>query len=534
MLLKLLSFGLITKKNNIEKSPASYITFLALFIIIYSIEAFLMLLALFYAWDIIYKSNVPLSIANNIKFPILFYIIYMTVISIKKFKLKKSQTQTNKRKSNYSKSFIILTSIFAGIILIIGLRNLSTNSKLSSKKKINRNEAQYTRDITQEKQIKESYAKLEELQNERNFEQIYSIFYPPSYVSRQNKYYSQYQNDKTGYPYFHDYYLDTISKYFKDEQIQKIHFDINQIRFIENKAFVNRVMTTCFDVACTKVSTQTASIKWIKNNENWYTSQEVPLCVKNQAFNVPASIPGLTNFSLKDSEIQIITTLECDMFPINWIIESQIDGSPLSEERINKDVELTKMALNKYPKLLISNNLARVYILNNLYTNKILRGGMNSNDIIAIIDEGIEKDYSKTFIENSIHHEIAHILVEKYEQSYNKDTTKLYLEEWDKINPPDFIYEADKYRNLDDVFKETTMDFSPELNKIGFLTKYSTYDMKEDFIITSSWLFMGSKDFWNIIDNNNKLYLKVKLAIEFYKRLDPSLNETYFRSLKSN
>jgi len=531
LILKMLSLGLVSDVLRKEKNVFSYLIIMLLFVIIYTSEAFLFLFIVFYSWDFLYKSNVPTIIADGSKYPFFIYIAFMTFVSIKKYKFKKIKIVNFHKKIDGHKYLIIGLIILLGLGVLIVVKNNMYIDKFHETKKVVQIKIPYTYDKLQAKLISNKYKQLEKLENSKNFAAIYSIYYPPTYIIEQNIYYLPNKNDETGYPYFYDYYLDNITKYYRNEKIEKSSFVINNVGFIDKYAFVDRILTVCFDTNCNKVSTQEATVKWVKENNDWYTSQEVPLCIKKNPFNISSSIPNLTNFSIPEQNVQIITTAECDMFPINWITESGMSGESLSKEKTEKDIAITRKALKKYPKKLISSTFDKLYILNSLYSDNILRGGINNNKTIVIIDEGKDKNYSDSFIENSIHHEIAHLFVEKYEPSFDKNSGLVNINDWKNINPPNYKYANEQVENLDSTFKDATVDFSPDLNRIGFLTKYSTYDMREDFVIISSWLFMGSKEFWNIVDNNEKIYAKVKLAIKFHERVDPSFNEEYFRSI---
>lgn len=72
-----------------------------------------------------------------------------------------------------------------------------------------------------------------------------------------------------------------------------------------------------------------------------------------------------------------------------------------------------------------------------------------------------------------------------------------------------------------------------EWNRRGFFSEYAASDVSEDFATVGGALFEGDTQTWPAVDRFPALSAKVKAGIAFYTRIDPSLTEAYFRTLKA-
>ena len=237
----------------------------------------------------------------------------------------------------------------------------------------------------------------------------------------------------------------------------------------------------------------------------------------------PAVIPPTYHDPL--SGVDIVTTTDPHMFPAVWRAEpTQVSAKPLAASEGERAVRVVKVALSKYSTELLKLNLSRVYVVGDLRFQGITAAGTNSSDRLYIKIESGNPLYTDTFIEESVHHEIAHLLQRNY--GYLWDDLA-----WGKCNPPNFHYAAPSGV---EAVREGHSSLRPndDWNRHGFLSEYSASDPSEDFATVCGGLLTGDPTFWPLIDRFPALKTKLQTAINFYVKLNSDWTETFFRALR--
>jgi hypothetical protein len=246
--------------------------------------------------------------------------------------------------------------------------------------------------------------------------------------------------------------------------------------------------------------------------------------------------------------VQIIYTPEPDMFPKEWLTDPvNARVFPLPEMERERSSSIIKSALRKYPASILKARLERVYVVRNLIISGVPLGGTSSGNRVYIVNRGIPRGYTDAVIEEIFHHEVAHILLRHF-------ITKFNAAEWGKINPPGFQYsgsglEAIKKKKhperstspyLGDSFgggrqcgwgSSSLGQYDRAYLKDGFLYEYATSHWQEDFCLFAQNLFMGKEVFWEIAARYEKIERKTAMVIGFYRAIDPTFTEDYFRRL---
>lgn len=87
-------------------------------------------------------------------------------------------------------------------------------------------------------------------------------------------------------------------------------------------------------------------------------------------------------------------------------------------------------------------------------------------------------------------------------------------------------YEAIKSGNASEEFNEV-------LNEKGFLDEYGMSTRENDFNSFAKNMFMAKEKFWRIVVQNNKLSMKLELAVNFYKKINNTFTLDYFKKISS-
>ncbi|MCX6252675.1 MAG: hypothetical protein NTX61_18225 [Bacteroidetes bacterium] len=241
------------------------------------------------------------------------------------------------------------------------------------------------------------------------------------------------------------------------------------------------------------------------------------LCVSNIKLNgqdiITDSLTGVVIvFSAKDN-----------MFPHHWnSAKIHAEAIPLDITEYKRAQDIIIRALAKYPLEILKKNLQTVFVLSSVSFYGVPYGGTSSTEKKAVYltdDPRFGKD--DEFMESLFHHEFAHIL-------YNNYSHYLSKKKWKAANHPGFSYGSGGMEAIR--LGDSSMDYDSLLNEQGFLNMYSQSSMDEDFHVFSQNLFNGGKKFWNIVDNHDKIRVKMLLIVRFYNRIDPLFTEAYFRN----
>jgi hypothetical protein len=227
-----------------------------------------------------------------------------------------------------------------------------------------------------------------------------------------------------------------------------------------------------------------------------------------------------------DSGVAVYTAVDDDLFPVPWRGESiAASAAPPAPLEALRALRVLRIALRKYPAALLRANLERVHIVGDLRFQGIRAAGTNSATRIYIKVEPNNPLYTDAFLEESFHHEFAHMLRRNFSDRWDEAA-------WSAANPLGFRYGASSGVEAVKAGK-TSLWFSDEWNRKGFLSEYAATDPSEDFATVGGSLFTGDPLFWPTVDRYPALQAKVRAAVAFYGRIDPALTEAYFRAQKA-
>ena len=165
-----------------------------------------------------------------------------------------------------------------------------------------------------------------------------------------------------------------------------------------------------------------------------------------------------------------------------------------------------------YPREVVRRNLDAVYLLGELTIYGKSFGGTTSWASIYVKSQGVEKGFTEPFLLNLLHHEFSSILMRNY--AFPKA-------EWQKLNPKGFRYLENDVDALD--WSEPYHQ-EKSLWLDGFLMKYSTSSIENDFNTMSSWMFTRPDELRRLARRYPRLQSKLDLAIGFYKSIDRRFN----------
>ncbi len=224
-------------------------------------------------------------------------------------------------------------------------------------------------------------------------------------------------------------------------------------------------------------------------------------------------------------ENNIIFTADGNIFPSGWY-GSGIDAKAesLSPGEVERSKNIIVTALDKYPTLLLKNNLKNVYVLKSMSFYGVNYGGTNlPPDIVYVANDGVSMGYMDTAIEKTFHHEFSSVL--KY--NYGFDETA-----WRQVNPVGFVY-FDEATGGAGAIKagKASQTFDSKEHEMGFLYEYAESTLENDLNSFAENIFMGEESFFNIVESYDKLKLKLDLTVAFYNSLDPMFTIEYFKGL---
>ena len=246
----------------------------------------------------------------------------------------------------------------------------------------------------------------------------------------------------------------------------------------------------------------------------------------------PTLAPGATtkpDFHDAASSVDVYAVLTDDMFPTEWHDpDVAVSAQPLATSERDRLIRLMKIALSKYPPELLKASLSRVYLVGGLRFEGIDAAATNSATCLYIEDEADNPRYADCytdrFIEDSFHHEFAHLLQRSYREQWEPKA-------WIDCNPRAFSYREESGVEAVRSGKDSE-EPTDEWNRQGFLCEYGAADAAEDFATIAADLLIGDDDFWRRADKFPALKAKINVAISFYVKLDDRFNEAYFRSLR--
>lgn len=250
----------------------------------------------------------------------------------------------------------------------------------------------------------------------------------------------------------------------------------------------------------------------------------------------------LTISPLAGGEASLITFPEDRTFlPKSWI-ESPIEATiePLQSELHDRAGNILKAALEKYPIKIRERFLEGIFVVGSLRFYDVGYGGTymaNSRRIVLVYRETFE---ARGF-EQRFHHEFSSLLLKQNEDLFEN-------ERWSSANEASFVYRAagvvevqmgdrsEATKVLAAEQKKTggsgssLLQLDPGLMKGGFLTPYNQVSVEQDLNETAAHLFTNP-ELWELCHLYPRLDQKVDVLIDFYRRIDQSMDRLYFRKL---
>jgi hypothetical protein len=196
-------------------------------------------------------------------------------------------------------------------------------------------------------------------------------------------------------------------------------------------------------------------------------------------------------------------------FPAAWLLEPiNSQGEQIAFGEIDRLISISEKFVSAYPTNIIENNLKDIYLFRSLSSYGKKYGASNSLTGLYITSNGKKNGFSDIVLLSQLHSEFSSILFRNY---------KFPEVEWKNLNPNGFTYSGTGVEVLD---QKNLYGQSSELLTKGFLVEYSKSSLENDFNMISFWLFTQADQLKNLCINNEKIKLKVDLAVEFYRSIN--------------
>ena len=222
----------------------------------------------------------------------------------------------------------------------------------------------------------------------------------------------------------------------------------------------------------------------------------------------------------------IVFTADEDTFPSYWYepdINAKVES--LVGEEIERSKKIVLSALDKYPVEVLKKNLEKLYVLKSMNLYGVDFGTTYVEDQVYIANSGIDMGYSDIIIEKEFHHEFSSILFINYYYLFKES-------EWRQINPADFVY-FDEETGGAGAIKEgkASEEFDPKMHEVGFLYEYAQSTLENDFNSFAENIFVNDGNFFKLVEEYEKLSLKLDLIVDFYSSIDPRFTLEYFKEI---
>jgi hypothetical protein len=203
---------------------------------------------------------------------------------------------------------------------------------------------------------------------------------------------------------------------------------------------------------------------------------------------------------------------------------SAFEVKPLKKEKISEIIRIISSALSKYPVAFLKKYLKKIYVWEDLKINGARYGGAQSKSLgIIYIDfpDSLSSEKALRTVEICFHHEFMHIL-----HLNNKKLAN--YKEWKTINGKDFRYSGSGDKAIKT--NQASVEYKVEFHSQGFLYQYATSAFEEDFASFSEIFLDDSRQLWEIINSNTKLFDKMNRVVLFYNKLDPAFTLEFFKN----
>lgn len=220
---------------------------------------------------------------------------------------------------------------------------------------------------------------------------------------------------------------------------------------------------------------------------------------------------------------EIFFSVQDPIFPKHWYGgKIRAEAEPLSRIERLRVITILNRAMEKYPDMVIRENLDRIYALKKMRFYGVPFGGTNVRNTVYICDDQDNPSFTNEYIEAIFHHEFSSVLKRTYPRFFN-------IHDWQAVNLPHFTYGNG---GVDAIINgAASLKLEPGFYDEGFLTRYSRASLEEDVNVFAQNLFAGNPVFWEIVDQNIRIRRKARLLISLYQKIDPRFNEGYFRHM---
>jgi hypothetical protein len=199
-------------------------------------------------------------------------------------------------------------------------------------------------------------------------------------------------------------------------------------------------------------------------------------------------------------------------FPEEWLQDPiHCDGAQVDLSEAQRVIPLIEDFASAYDPRTLDINLTDIYLLSELRCYGKTYGGTNSLSALYIKVGSRERGFTDPFLLALLHMEFSSILMRNY---------TFPAEEWAAINEQDFVYAENA---VEIVEQEGLEDPAPEYLEQGFLNRYATTSLENDFNEFVSWLFVQPEELCRLRIEYEKIEQKSDLAMQFYASVDPTI-----------
>ncbi|MFO1484538.1 MAG: hypothetical protein U1F71_14350 [Verrucomicrobiaceae bacterium] len=226
---------------------------------------------------------------------------------------------------------------------------------------------------------------------------------------------------------------------------------------------------------------------------------------------------------LVEKPVRIITSSDAAIFPESWQKAPVLaSGEALRDNQLDRVRTILDRALKKYPAQVLKDELETVYVLAELRYSSVITSGTNSRTCVYLKIGDVKKGFTDAHIEGVFHAEFSSILLRNHADCLDKSA-------WRAVNPTGFKYLG----NGVDAVKQKVASAAlrDELHEQGFLVEYAQSTLENDLNGFAKMLFNGEPALWETAAKFPKIRRKLDLTLAFYKKIDASFTEAFFRSL---
>ncbi len=201
------------------------------------------------------------------------------------------------------------------------------------------------------------------------------------------------------------------------------------------------------------------------------------------------------------------------VFPKSWL-EAPIHcmGAQVERSEAERTVPVIEEFASAYDDFVLREHLTDIYVLGDLQCYDQPYGGTNSTSALYLRVGTERQGYDAPHLLSILHAEFSSILLRNH---------AFPGEEWTALNPASFQYNNNAIQVLDEA---GITDRPPEaLFCGGFLSRYATSDVEDDFNEYAGWIFTRTDELCRARSECPAIEAKTQLALRFYKSVDPNM-----------